>query len=321
LEYRIAAGYRQSLATAWHRIKARRCAMKILFTTDGSECSEAAARFLARFRFSADDEIMVLHAVPPLPLLRSQEAYYAGLRQIRQEIAPRILDAAVDCLKNLSAKISIAAPEGYPDAAILETAAGFGADVIAMGARGLKGIKSAFLGSVTRAVAISAPRPVLVVKSPAGKQSGPWTVLFATDGSDRAINTAKLLSSLPFPEGTSVTVMHVSPSSYMDIPEHFYLEVNGRIKDAVAGMKEAAYRHGEEVLSRSREALGTAFAEVTELIRSGDPSEVIIETAQSSGSDIIAVGSSGMGGVKGMLGSVSRRVLGHAECSILIGKQ
>jgi nucleotide-binding universal stress UspA family protein len=86
-------------------------------------------------------------------------------------------------------------------------------------------------------------------------------------------------------------------------------------------MKEAAYRHGEEVLSRSREALGTAFAEVTELIRSGDPSEVIIETAQSSGSDIIAVGSSGMGGVKGMLGSVSRRVLGHAECSILIGKQ
>jgi len=36
--------------------------------------------------------------------------------------------------------------------------------------------------------------------------------------------------------------------------------------------------------------------------------------------DIIAVGSRGLRGIKGALGSVSRHVLNHAECSVLIGK-
>jgi nucleotide-binding universal stress UspA family protein len=35
-----------------------------------------------------------------------------------------------------------------------------------MGARGIKGIKSLFIGSVTRSVAIKSPKPVLVTKLP-----------------------------------------------------------------------------------------------------------------------------------------------------------
>ncbi len=43
-------------------------------------------------------------------------------------------------------------------------------------------------------------------------------------------------------------------------------------------------------------------------------------TAKTFEADIIAVGSKGMRGIKGMLGSVSRYVLGHSGCSVLIGK-
>ncbi len=38
--------------------------MKILLATDGSEYSDGAARFLARFEFSQADEITVLHVIP-----------------------------------------------------------------------------------------------------------------------------------------------------------------------------------------------------------------------------------------------------------------
>ncbi|NOZ68981.1 MAG: universal stress protein, partial [Deferribacteres bacterium] len=41
--------------------------MKILLATDGSEYSDEAARFLTRLDLSADDEIVVLHALSWTP--------------------------------------------------------------------------------------------------------------------------------------------------------------------------------------------------------------------------------------------------------------
>jgi nucleotide-binding universal stress UspA family protein len=58
-----------------------------------------------------------------------------------------------------------------------------------------------------------------------------------------------------------------------------------------------------------------------ELVRFGDPSEEILKVAETLNADIIAVGSSGMRGIKGMLGSVSRYVMNHTACSVLIGKE
>lgn len=45
--------------------------MKILLATGGSEWSEAAARFLARFDFTPAVEITVLHVVPGAPFHRA----------------------------------------------------------------------------------------------------------------------------------------------------------------------------------------------------------------------------------------------------------
>jgi nucleotide-binding universal stress UspA family protein len=51
---------------------------------------------------------------------------------------------------------------------ILATAEEIGADAIVLGTRGLTGVKSLFLGSVSRGVLQHADRPVLVVPSPQG---------------------------------------------------------------------------------------------------------------------------------------------------------
>ena len=74
--------------------------MKFLLATDGSEHSEGAARFLARFDLSALDHITVLHAVPGMPFPHGGGPYSAALMQLGEEIAPAIIDATAGLLKN-----------------------------------------------------------------------------------------------------------------------------------------------------------------------------------------------------------------------------
>lgn len=295
--------------------------MKILLATDGSEWSEGAARFLARFDLTALDRVTVLHVVPGVPFSDSREPYPAALRQIGEEIAPGIIDATAGILKGLRANVSTAVTTGHPADAILDVAAQSGSGLIVMGSRGMKAAASLLLGSVTRAVAISSPRSVLVVKPPQGKAGSPLKVLFATDGSDCARETEKLLVSLSFPADTAVTVVYVSLATYMDVPDRFYMEIDERVKKITANMKEAEMKRAGEVLERAREALKVKFRNVAVTIEYGDPSEHILRAAGETGADLIALGSRGMRGVRGMLGSVARNVLGHAERSVLICKR
>jgi nucleotide-binding universal stress UspA family protein len=51
----------------------------------------------------------------------------------------------------------------------------------------------------------------------------------------------------------------------------------------------------------------------------GRPDEAIIKSAESSGADLIVVGSHGRTGLtKILLGSVAERVIGHAICPVLV---
>ncbi|RPI36046.1 MAG: universal stress protein [Nitrospiraceae bacterium] len=295
--------------------------MKILLATDGSEYSAGAARFLARFDFSQADEIAVLHVIPGLPFPHSGGPYSAALMQLGEELAPRIIDATAGILKGLSANVSTVVTTGHPAEAILNVAAQAGSDLIVMGNRGMKAIGSLLLGSMTRAVAINSSQAVLVVKPPQEKPDGPLKVLFATDGSECARETERVLSMIPFHPDTNVTAAYVSLSTYMDIPDRFCPGLDERLKKIMAGMKEAETKHAEKVLEQARTRLMDRFQKVTVLIKNGDPSEQILQAAQEKQADVVALGSRGMRGVSGMLGSVARNVLAHADCSVLICKR
>lgn len=294
--------------------------MRILLATDGSEYSDGAVRFLARFDFSQTDEIVVLHVIPGVPFPHCGGPYNAALIQIGGELAPRIVDASAGLLKDLRANVSTVVTTGYPAEAIIDVAAQSGSDMIVMGNRGMKAIGSLLLGSVTRAVAISYPQSVLVVKPPQGKPDGPLKVLFATDGSDCARETERVLSLIPFHPDTSVTAVYVSLLTYMDIPDRFCPGLDERLKKIMAGMKESESKHAKKVLDQAETRMKDKFRNVTALIKNGDPSEQILQAARETRADVIALGSRGMRGVSGMLGSVARNVLSHADCSVLICK-
>ena len=294
--------------------------MKILLATDGSAYAEEAAKFLTKLCLTPDDEVMVFHVITLAPFKDDRESHEASIRQIRHDIAPRILDSSVRILIPVHAKISTALEEGYPDRAIVDAAIRSGTDLVVMGARGLTGIKALVVGSVTRSVAINSLKPVLIVK-PAQKGSpDKMKLLLAIDGSQYSDATMRILASLPFPQGTEMTVLNVIQSPLSDIPERFILETDDRIRQNLIRVRTMEYTGSERTLEQARKYLCRRFPMTRTLARVGDPSFEILHEAEILQPDIIAVGSSGMRGVKGMLGSVSRDIVIHSPCHVLVGK-
>jgi nucleotide-binding universal stress UspA family protein len=189
-----------------------------------------------------------------------------------------------------------------------------------MGARGIKGIASALIGSVTRLVAIHASKPVMVVKQTSGSSSRPMKILFAADGSEPSRVTGELLCSIPFSDDTEIIIVNIVASSFADIPERFVLEINERIKEIVASTRTIELSHSEKIIDHARDNLQKRFKKIQVISKVGDPSTEIMKIADAAHVDLIAVGSRGSRGIKGMMGSVSRNVLSHSKSSVMIGK-
>ncbi len=297
--------------------------MKILLAVDGSKYSDSAARFLTFLDLSPDDEITVFHALHWSHFLYSEAACREALKEIKKLFAPRLLDSALDTLKQVKAKISTAIVEGHARQVIAEKAREAGMDLIVMGARGTKGMESLLLGSVTRAVVLKSAVPVLVTKLPLSpKPAGPCgiKILFATDGSGHAVSTQEFLASIPFPEGSSVTVLNVRQRVFPDVPLTFVPELNERYAEMIEQVRESGRAESERIVDRARDYLGRRFENVDVLSVEGDPVAEILAASVTQNAGLIAVGCRGLTGMKGMLGSVSRSILSHSKCPVLIGK-
>jgi nucleotide-binding universal stress UspA family protein len=294
--------------------------MKILLATDGSQYSELTAKFLTCLNLSFDDEITIFHVVYWIPFLYDKKSYFGALKATKEEVAPKVIDSVLNILKDVNAKISTAIIDGSPEQCIVDVAAESNMDLIAMGARGIKGIKSFFIGSVTNSVALSASKPVFITKPPGCNRSENLKILFATDGSDHSIATGKLLSEIPFPEDTEITILNVTWPVFLDLPQPFVPEVNEKMIEIADRTQAIEVMNSERIIEQAREYLRGRFNNINVLSKEGDPSTEILETSEELKTDIIAVGCRGLRGIKGMMGSVSRNILTHSKSSVLIGK-
>jgi nucleotide-binding universal stress UspA family protein len=291
--------------------------MNILLATDGSECADVATRFLTHFNLTTEDRIIIFHIISEIPY---EDEYHAQIKRVIRRVAPKILSSASDILKGVKAKVSVIEMEGYPDTSIVESAVSSDAGLIVMGARGVKGVKLFLVGSVTRAVVNSSPKPVLVVKRTEWETPRKLKILFAADGSDSAVATARLLSDIPFYPDFEITILNVQRSAISDIPERFAMEVDDRVKEAVAYHRKEESAESEMILDKAKGYLTGRYENIQTITRFGDPSTEILSAADLMKADIIAIGSRGLKGIKGMLGSVSRNILIHGKSSVLIGK-
>lgn len=300
-------------------------AVKILLATDGSDYSDCAAQFLGRLAWTPEDTITVFHAIYAVPFREDEQFHFDTLKAIKIQIAPKIIDSAVALLQNvranLSAEIDEFAPsQCTPEQCIIDAAQLAGADLVVMGARGLKGVASLLVGSVTKSVALYSPIPLLVVRPTPPARSGSMKILFAVDGSDSSFATGELLSSLPFPSHAALTLLHVLSPAFGDVPAKFLVGLDQKSKDVVERVRTREEKDASAVLEQAKRLIRKTFKHIQSLSKIGDPSTEILKTAEMLDADLIVLGSRGLRGVKGMLGSVSRNVLSHAACSVLIGK-
>jgi nucleotide-binding universal stress UspA family protein len=166
--------------------------------------------------------------------------------------------------------------------------------MIIMGTHGKTEMKRLMMGSVTALVIGHAPCNVLVL--PLNAKLECKNVLIATDGSKFSEAAASEALGIAKRCGSSLIVISVA-SSDAEIAS-----ANGNVKK----VSEAAEKEGIKTAS---------------VVTTGKPYEAIIETSKQKKADLIVVGSHGRTGLARLLmGSVTERVIGHAEAAVLVVK-
>ena len=134
-------------------------------------------------------------------------------------------------------------------------------------------------------------------------------VLLAVDGSDHALHAARTAADLARAMNSNefrIVVAYDFIPPYLGEPNLQYA-IDARIDDAKAIMKKAI------------EAVGQIPCEISTEMIEGSAAEAVLDVAATRKSDVIVIGSRGLGTLAGLLlGSTSQKVVAHAPCPVLI---
>jgi nucleotide-binding universal stress UspA family protein len=299
---------------------------KILVCVDGSACSLTAARVAALIARHCGSEVIALTVYQP-----SVGPEDVGMWPI--EIVPaRIDDCARDEKDIIALQIApvfadLAAPHrllqerGDPVKCILMAAEREQPDLIVVGSRGLRGVKEILLGSVSCAVMKHATCPVLVVRGDhvSGHRAFEEIVL-SSDGSETAQKAAHAAIVLAQKFATALTVLYVSSdlsSSLTPGVVEALHEEEALVGERIAGLDASGSLNAMRTSVSSMAKPAGVFCSYVQ--KAGEPRDVIVRYAETNGTDLIVIGSRGLGGLgKLLFGSVSSYVAHHAPCPVLI---
>ena len=285
----------------------------ILLATDGSESCEGAVKeaiYLAKSYIAKLSVIYVLETNPEFEteglkfVEKMEHAAREHLELIRNEAAAQNVEVE-----------AIVRRTDQPYKAIVEEAAKMKSDVIVMGRRGRTGLEKMLMGSVAAKVIGYAPCKVLVV--PRFAMISCKNILIATDGSKysvaaatEAIGIAKRCKS----NLIIITVVHTEALSSMS-PDTGYTQSQQEV------IERQELQRAERNISGVKELAEKEGIHAEGVISEGRPYEAIAKAALEKNIDLIVIGSHGRTGVsKFLMGSVTERVIGHAESAVLVVK-
>lgn len=294
--------------------------MRVLIAYDGSESSDEACDLVEAIEWPPGDELRVVTAYAPyLPGSFAPDELFdpatpETVFEADREAAEARAKAATEKIGRPTATVTWAAVNGRPASVVLDEATSWSADLIVVGTRGLGPFTAALLGSVSDEIIDHATCPVLVVRRPSIER-----VVLAEDGSAGA-RTAAAALAWPIFARSRVRVVTVSEAVAPLIGAPGPARAETALDDRRRMVK--AELAAVEALAQSTADRRTAAGLATEIdVRHGDPAHEIIRAATDWEADLIVMGTRGRTGLERLfLGSVARKVLQHAPCSVLIGR-
>jgi nucleotide-binding universal stress UspA family protein len=191
-----------------------------------------------------------------------------------------------------------------PAGEILKLANSKNYDIVVLGSRGLGGVKSLLMGSVSNRVAKEAKSSVLVVKTRIAVNP---KLLLGYDGSEesnKALEFATDLGEKLSAQVDVVTVFNipVSPEAYIGAEfERWEKEMHVSLESAINKIKSAGLKSQGKILDHT------------------NVSVAIVTEAEKGAYDFIVVGSRGLGRLKSLfLGSVASGIANSSKTNVLI---
>jgi nucleotide-binding universal stress UspA family protein len=299
--------------------------MKILIAYDGSEFADAAIRDLQHAGLPDNPEALVYTVadviVPPevqpdddvpreLPAVR--RAHQRAKQKLEQAEA-RAREASERIQKDFpNWKVSFEAAAESPAWAIVFKADEWQADLIVVGSHGKSGLAGRLiLGSVSQRVLYEASCSVRVGRAAPSVEVPPLRLLVGIDGSSHSKAAVEAIAKRRWPAETQVrlltavdTVMALGDE---DEPEVKWLDVGDEDKwDDVRAL-----------FAPEAERLRATGLNAEVVIRSGHPTQVLLDEADSWSAHCIFAGAKGVRGIERLLlGSVSAAVAARAHCSV-----
>jgi nucleotide-binding universal stress UspA family protein len=292
--------------------------MKILVGVDGSAASLDAVALVGRLANPAVDRIAVYFS--PLEL---EKRLPGRGRTIVDGAAAALFEEARNLLPGGCGRdAEMICSSKSAAVGILESASGWHADLVVVGARGHGSLERLLLGSVSRAVVHGASLPVLVVRTPppAGQ---PLNVLVCHHA-ESAPAVTRAVAALHWPTDTQGRVIGVAESMLAG-PLPAWLEKRVRDPDtaAIAAAWKTEYDTGVTSLRRDLDTfaagLPAAFHDRAPMVAEGNPAEKILERSAADGVDLLVVGRTPTDPLsRWLLGSTSEAVLTQSRASVLI---
>jgi uncharacterized membrane protein YfcA/nucleotide-binding universal stress UspA family protein len=267
---------------------------RILFANDNSEFGVGAKREAIRLvqRIGGNLSIIsviVNHSANEFMAQRSFEKESQVAIEQLEVVKSQAIDAGIDCT------ISVYQGENITNE-IISTSEEKHSDLIVIGRRGKKGLLQSMMGDRTNEIIHRSNCSVLVVPK-AAEIKGKSILLAVADGSHYSDMAAVAAGKLAIHLNAPIIVLSVTSAKLKDEAEAIVARIGHFLRD-------------DGVTVESQVVVNDKYA------------TTIVETAKNTKSDLIVVGSQGCAErQKALLGtSVSKRVIGTAECAVLVVK-
>jgi len=305
--------------------------LNILLAIDGSQHSRAATHLLNDLPLSTSSTITAVAVL--IPRNASDHAFLeASLEEVKK------------MLEHKGVPVETRLLTGYPAEQLTELAHETQPDLILLGAKGRRATLGILLGGVAQQMVEYAQCPLLVVRAPYSRLQ---RVLLVSDGSQHSQKVVEYMGGRPLrlrsesaqeapirfnlPPGVRLEVMHVLPPpplptmisrSWASIgAEAISQPLTPEMEEAFERQAEEERCAGEALLAETVKQFKDGGIEARSILLRGDAATEILDYASQKKVDLIIAGSRGLSPVRSwLLGSVSRKLVHYAECSVLIVK-